>query len=119
MHCYFSRIRKVSAQPPNQLTLCTIGESEDPQQPPQPPRKRAISLTAGSRFGRSVPTANGGRRFSLAGVRDPMGWRPSMVDLYSRIVFPVTFALFHVVYWSTCFLCLEALPGDVTLLKRH
>ena len=64
------------------------------------------------------PGGGGGRRFSLAGVRDPMGWRPSMVDLYSRIVFPVAFIVFHIVYWSTCFLCLDQLPDDVVLLER-
>ncbi|TRY68905.1 hypothetical protein TCAL_03794 [Tigriopus californicus] len=60
---------------------------------------------------------NDGRRFTLSNVRDPLGWRPSIIDLYSRFLFPVAFLLFQIIYWLTCYLCQEAWPNDMVLLN--
>jgi gamma-aminobutyric acid receptor subunit rho len=62
------------------------------------------------------PAVNKSRRFTLAGVRDPMGLRPSAVDVYSRLLFPAAFVLFHMIYWSYSLFSLEELPEDVILL---
>ena len=67
-------------------------------------------------------TKQGGRRFTLVaiGVKDTTGKvKPSAVDLYSRIVFPVAFVLFQVIYWLVLFLSLDPLPNDVTMLERN
>ncbi len=58
------------------------------------------------------------RRFTLAGMTDPMGLRPSQVDVYSRILFPVAFCLFQAIYWSVSFLSLTPYPEDVVVLVR-
>ena len=52
------------------------------------------------------------RKNTLADIRDPLGLRPSAVELYSRLVFPLAFAAFHVGYWLTCWACLDRLPED-------
>jgi len=65
------------------------------------------------------PQPNKNRRFTLTGMRDPLGLRPSAVDVYSRILFPASFFLFHVVYWSYSLFSLEDLPSDVILLHKQ
>ncbi len=57
------------------------------------------------------------RRFTVV-MRDPLGVRPSAVDVYSRVFFPMAFLAFHVVYWCLSLLSQPALPGDVTILER-
>ena len=47
------------------------------------------------------------------------GLRPSAVDLCSRGAFPLAFALFLAVYWTTCLLSVPALPDDVVMLSRE
>ena len=36
------------------------------------------------------------RKNTLADIRDPLGLRPSAVELYSRLLFPVAFIAFQV-----------------------
>lgn len=61
---------------------------------------------------------NDGRRFTLSNVRDPLGWRPSIIDLYSRFLFPLVFLLFQIIYWLTCYLCQESWPSDMVMMNR-
>ena len=56
---------------------------------------------------------------TLSELRDPHGWKPSAVDLFSRVVFPLAFLLFHVVYWSVSFCSVPPLPDDALVLVRE
>ena len=59
------------------------------------------------------------RRPTMAHLRETLsGLRPAAVDVYSRVIFPLAFVAFHMIYWITCYASLEALPNDVILLHR-
>lgn len=59
------------------------------------------------------------RRPTLAHLRETLsGLRPASVDVYSRVIFPLAFVAFHMIYWITCYASLEPLPDDVILLHR-
>ena len=67
-----------------------------------------------------TPKTSRGRRFTLVEVKDPMGnWRPSAVELYSRLVFPLAFVAFHIGYWVTCYVCQDPVPEDAIRLVRE
>jgi len=65
------------------------------------------------------PAALKARRFTLTGMRDPLGLRPSAVDVYSRLLFPAAFTVFQILYWSYSLFSVEDLPDDIILLHRH
>ncbi len=68
-----------------------------------------------------TPTSVRKRKLTMAAgeLKDVLGWRPSAVDLYSRALFPATFALFQLIYWMTCLLSVPALPEDAVILNRN
>ncbi len=78
----------------------------------------ASAATVASATGGLSPPHNRNRRFTLVAMNDPLGLRPSAVDVYSRLLFPLAFLLFHVVYWSVSLLNIQPLPKDVVILHR-
>jgi hypothetical protein len=58
------------------------------------------------------------RKVTLAELAANTSVRPSSVDSYSRVIFPVLFALFHVVYWAINAACMQKWPEDAVMLHR-
>ena len=58
------------------------------------------------------------RRQTLAQLWMKQRIRPSKVDLYSRVIFPVSFFLFHLVYWVVCQSISDSIPSGVIILRR-
>ena len=58
------------------------------------------------------------RRQTLAQLWMKQRIRPSKVDLYSRVIFPVSFFLFHLVYWVVCQSISDSIPSEVIILRR-
>jgi len=47
-----------------------------------------------------------------------MGMRASDIDKYSRVIFPITFATFHMTYWSIYLTISDVDTSDIVLLKE-
>ena len=58
------------------------------------------------------------RRQTLAQLWMKQRIKPSKVDLYSRVIFPVSFFLFHLVYWVVCQSISDSIPSGVIILRR-
>ena len=58
------------------------------------------------------------RRQTLAQLWMKQRIKPSKVDLYSRVIFPVSFFLFHLVYWLVCQFISDSIPSGVIILRR-
>ena len=56
--------------------------------------------------------------FKLVDLYDPMGIKPSAVDVYARLMLPSLFILFQFIYWITCFAVRPGLP-EGTILIQH
>ena len=55
---------------------------------------------------------------TLGALYDPIGVKPSAVDVYARIFLPLLFALFQLVYWITCAAIMPQVPEGTIMLKR-
>ena len=73
-------------------------------------KKYLLVITFSTSVGRKV--SRGPR------LKDSFGFRPSAVDVYSRVLFPSSFALFHLSYWAYCFYNVKPIPDGIILLKR-
>ena len=56
--------------------------------------------------------------FKLVDLYDPMGIKPSAVDVYARLMLPSLFILFQFIYWITCFAVKPGLPEGTTLIQH-
>ena len=56
--------------------------------------------------------------FKLVDLYDPMGIKPSAVDVYARLMLPSLFILFQFIYWVTCFAVKPGLPMGTTLIQH-
>ena len=59
----------------------------------------------------------GKRKITIGSLYDPLGVKPSAVDVYARIVLPVLFVSFQIIYWVTCLHSMPPVPGDTILLE--
>ena len=58
------------------------------------------------------------RRQTLAQLWTKQRVKPSKVDVYSRVIFPVSFFLFHLVYWLVGQFSSDSIPTGVIILRR-
>ena len=54
----------------------------------------------------------------LVDLYDPLGLKPSAVDVYARLLLPSLFIIFQIIYWITCFALKPVLP-EGTILIQH
>ena len=57
------------------------------------------------------------RKMTLAPLYDPIGVKPSAVDVYARLFLPLLFAAFQLVYWITCVLLMPPIPEGTICRK--
>ena len=60
----------------------------------------------------------GRRKLTLGPLYDPLGVKPSAVDVYARIILPLLFVAFQIIYWATCFSCMSSVPKNTVLIDR-
>ena len=56
------------------------------------------------------------RRMTLGNLHDPIGVKPSAVDVYARLILPLMFVLFQVVYWTTCMILKSPMPEGALMI---
>ena len=60
----------------------------------------------------------GRRKLTLGPLYDPLGVKPSAVDVYARIILPLLFVAFQIIYWATCLSFVSSVPEDTILIDR-
>ena len=58
------------------------------------------------------------RRMTLGNLYDPIGVKPSAVDVYARLILPLMFVLFQVVYWITCMILKSPMPEGALMIDH-
>ena len=56
------------------------------------------------------------RRMTLGNLYDPIGVKPSAVDVYARLILPLLFVLFQIVYWITCMILKSPMPEGALMI---
>ena len=63
-------------------------------------------------------TLIGRRKLTLGPLYDPLGVKPSAVDVYARVILPLLFVAFQIIYWVTCLSSMSSIPEETVLIDR-
>ena len=63
-------------------------------------------------------TIIGRRKLTLGPLYDPLGVKPSAVDVYARVILPLLFVAFQIIYWITCLSSMSSIPEETVLIDR-
>lgn len=92
------------------------------QQTPQPPPKAAMVETSvnGRSEGESEPSTPAPQHVMVAGkdINKLCGLSSSDIDKYSRIIFPVCFVCFNLMYWIIYLHISDVVADDLVLLQE-
>ena len=66
----------------------------------------------------SLGARSGKRKMTLGNLYDPIGVKPSAVDVYARFFLPLSFILFQMIYWITCLAIKPPLPEGSIMIKH-
>ena len=54
----------------------------------------------------------------MGNLYDPIGVKPSAVDVYARLILPLMFVLFQVVYWIICMILKSPMPEGALMIDH-